>query len=84
MDAAMHAPLLRTTVVVTDAFAGRATELVELFKVLSQGSIRQVTRRGAAQSAELVVRRLKTRVEKGRVEVVSEKMWRKRKMHVVQ
>lgn len=74
MDTAVHAPLLRATVVVTNAFARGAAELVELLKVLGQGGIRQVTRWGAAQSTELVVRRLKTRVEKGRVEVVSEKM----------
>ncbi len=71
VDTAMHAPRLRATVVVADALGGGSAELVELLKVLGQGSISQVAGRGAAQSAELIVRRLKTRVEEGRVKVIS-------------
>ncbi len=44
---------------------------MKLFKVLCQCGISQVTRWGTAQGAELIVRRLKTRVEEGGVKVVS-------------
>lgn len=71
VDAAVHAPLLRTTVVVTDAFGRGAPQLVELFEVFSQGGISQVTRWCTSESAELVVRRLKARMEEGRVKVIS-------------
>lgn len=71
MDAAVHAPLLRTTVVVTDAFGRGAPQLVELFKVFGQSGIRQVTRWCTSESTELVVRRLKARMEESRVKVIS-------------
>lgn len=63
--------MVGATVVVPDAFGGGAAELVELLKVLGKGGISQVARGGPAQSAELVVWRLKTRVEEGRVKVIS-------------
>lgn len=68
--AAVHAAVLGATVVVADAFAGQA-HLVELVEVLGEGRVGQVAGRVAAQSAELVVRRLETRVEEGGVEVIS-------------
>lgn len=71
VDAAVHAPLLRTTVVVTDAFGRGAPQLVELFEVFSQGGISQVARWCTSESAQLVVRRLKARMEEGRVKVIS-------------
>lgn len=71
MHAAMHAPLLRATVVVTYAFGGGATKLVELLEILRHGGISQVTGWCAAKSAELIVRGLKPRMEKGGVKVIS-------------
>lgn len=71
VDAAMHAPRLRTTVVVADALGRGAPQLVELFEVFSQGGISQVTRWRTSESAELIVRRLKARMEEGRVKVIS-------------
>lgn len=68
----MHAPLLRATVVIADAFGGRAAELVEFVKVLIQGGVSQVTRGRSAQGAQLVVRRLHTRMEECEVKVFSE------------
>lgn len=70
----MHAPRERATMVVTDAFGGGASELVKFLIVLGHGGIVQVAGGGAAQSAELVMRRLKTRVEEGRVKVISVKI----------
>ena len=72
MYTAVHAPLLGATVVVANAFARWAAELVELLKVLGQGSVGQVAGWGTAQSAELVVWRLETGMEEGRVKVISE------------
>lgn len=69
--ATVDAALLRATVVVADAFAFGASELVELLEVLGQGGISQITRWGSAQSAEFVVRRLETGVEEGRIKVIS-------------
>lgn len=77
MDAAVHAPVLGATVVVADAFGRGAAELVELLKVLGEGGVGQVARGRAAQSAELIVRRLKARVEEGRVKVISAVIGRK-------
>lgn len=71
VGAAVHASCLRAAVVITDASGGGAAELVELFVVLCQSGIGQVTRRGATQSAELIVRGLETRVEEGGVKVIS-------------
>lgn len=71
VDTAVHAPLLGATVVVADAFGGGALKFVEFLKVLGQGGIGQVAGWRAAQSAELVVRRLQTRMEEGRVKVIS-------------
>lgn len=71
VHAAVHAPMLRAAVVVADALGGGASQLVELFKVFSQSSISQVTRRCPAQSAKLIMRRLKAGMEEGRVEVIS-------------
>lgn len=65
----------RPTMVVADAFRGGAAELVELLKVLGQGGISEVAGWGAAQSAELIVRRLKTRVKEGRIKVISVDMY---------
>lgn len=67
----VHTPMVGAAVVVPDAFGGGAAELVELLKVLGKGGIGQVAWGGPAQSAELVVWRLKTRVEEGRVKVIS-------------
>lgn len=55
---------------------------MELLKVLGQGGISQVTRWRTAESAELVVRRLKTGMEEGRVKVVSVVKSRKDDTHV--
>lgn len=66
--AAVDAALLRATVVVADAFGGGAPQLL---KVLGQGGISQVAGWWGTQSAEFVVRRLKTRMEEGRVKVIS-------------
>lgn len=71
MNAAMHTPLLRATVMIADAFGGRPAKLVEFLKVLSQGSFCQVTRGRLAESAQLIVRRLHTRMEESRVKVLS-------------
>lgn len=81
MNAAMHTPLLRATVMIADAFGGRPAKLVELLKVLSQGSFSQVTRGRLAESAQLIVRRLHTRMEESRVKVLSE-VRRKRKNQI--
>lgn len=50
---------------------------MELLKVLSQGGISQVTRWRGAESAELVVRGLKARMEEVRVKVISAVKYRK-------
>lgn len=44
---------------------------MELFKVFGQGSISQVPGRCPAESAKLIMRRLKAGMEEGRVKVVS-------------
>lgn len=69
--AAVDASLEGSAVVIADALGGGAAELVELLVVLGHGGIGQVAGRVAAQSAELVVRGLKARVEEGRVKVIS-------------
>lgn len=71
VDTAMHTPLMRAAVVVTNAFGGGAAELVELFKILGQGGVSQIAGWVTAQSAELIVRGLKAGVEEGRVKVIS-------------
>lgn len=45
VDTTMHTPLLRATVVVTDALGRGVTELVELLQILSHGGIGQVNGR---------------------------------------
>lgn len=75
----MDASLLGATVVVADTFAFRASEFVELVKVLCQGGVSQVARRSAAQSTELVVWRIKTRVEQRGVKLISANATRERK-----
>lgn len=69
--AAVDASLLRAAVVVADAFAFGAPEFMKLVEVLRQGSVAQVARRGVAQGAELVVRRLKAGLEEGGVKLIS-------------
>lgn len=82
MDTPMHAPLLRTAVVVTNTFGGGAAELLGLLKVLGHRSLSQVTWR-TTQSAELIVGRLKPRVEEGRVEVISVDTEERKRAHLL-
>lgn len=73
VNAVVDAPLLRATVVVANALRGGAAELVELLKILGQGSICQVGGRCVAQGAQLVVRRfLHPWMEEDGVKVLSE------------
>lgn len=70
MDTTVHAALLGATVVVANAFGGRAVEFMEIIKVLRQGVVSQVTRRSTAQCAELIMWGLKARMQQSGVKVI--------------